>query len=51
MVVDPWGAILAEAAAEEEILQVELDLSLVSKIRRELPLIKERRSDVYELRY
>lgn len=51
MIVDPWGRILNEADEKEQILQAKLDISLVDKIRNELPLIKELRNDVYELQY
>ncbi len=42
-VVDPWGRILAEAAADEEVLTVDLDLALVAKIRDEFPVLRDRR--------
>jgi len=49
MIVSPWGDVLARAGAEETILQVELDLELVTKVRRELPLLSARRGDLYRL--
>ncbi|MGI5921419.1 MAG: carbon-nitrogen hydrolase family protein [Syntrophomonadaceae bacterium] len=48
MIVDPWGTILNEAAAGEEIVMAELDLSLVAKVREELPLLSHRRTDLYQ---
>ncbi|TVL92458.1 carbon-nitrogen family hydrolase [Streptomyces sp. SAJ15] len=43
VVVDPWGEVLAEAGAEEEVLSVELDLARVAKTREEFPALKDRR--------
>ena len=49
MVVDPWGRILGQASEKEEMVCVNIDLELVEKIRNELPLLKHRRNDIYEL--
>ncbi len=51
MIVDPWGTIIGEADEKEQILCTELDLSTIDRVRNELPLLKQRRSDVYELKY
>jgi hypothetical protein len=51
LVVDPWGRIIAQAGQEEGILWAELDFSLNEQIRREIPLYKHRRRDLYELSY
>ncbi len=51
MIVDPWGTVIAEADEEEEIILAELDFSLVEKIREELPLLKQRRKDLYQINY
>lgn len=50
MVADPWGTILKEAGHSEEITYIPIDISLIRKIRRELPLLKNRRTDVYQLK-
>lgn len=42
MVVDPWGRVLAEAGESQEILNVELDLNLVSSARTKLPVLHDR---------
>ncbi len=49
IVTDPWGRVVTEMEAEEEIRVVELDLDLVDQIRAELPLLAHRRRDVYRL--
>jgi predicted amidohydrolase len=48
--VDPWGTILTQMDEKEGIRIVELDLDYVDKIRRELPLLAHRRTDLYQLR-
>lgn len=48
MIVDPWGTVVAKLGSEykePEIATAPIDLSLVYKIRREMPLL--RRTDVY----
>lgn len=43
-VVDPWGQRLAEAKPHvEEVLTVEIDLTMVARRRRAIPLVKEAR--------
>jgi deaminated glutathione amidase len=45
MVVDPWGRIVAEAADDETIVRAELDLDLVERTRRQIPVLANRRPD------
>lgn len=47
MAVDPWGRIISQGATEEEIIYADLDLSLLDKVRRELPVLKNRRPELY----
>ncbi|WP_328295640.1 carbon-nitrogen hydrolase family protein [Kineococcus sp. NBC_00420] len=49
--VDPTGAVLSEAPAHSAgaVLQVDLDLDLVTRTRAAFPLSRDRRSDVVEL--
>ena len=49
IVTDPWGRVVTQMEAEEEIRVVDLDLDLVDQIRAELPLLAHRRTDVYRL--
>lgn len=49
-IVNPWGDTVTEAGHQEEIIWGEIDLDYVKKIREQLPLLKHRRSDQYELR-
>ena len=48
--VDPWGGVLCQAGAEEETLYADLDLSQIESIRRQLPILFARRTDLYEVR-
>lgn len=50
MIVGPWGNVLKKAGKGEEILFEDINLSEVERIRKELPLLKHRRTDIYELR-
>ncbi|MGW6155629.1 carbon-nitrogen family hydrolase [Streptomyces sp. NPDC055144] len=43
VVVDPWGQILAEAGAGEEVLTVEFDAAGVAATRERFPALKDRR--------
>ena len=47
MAIDPWGKVLGSLEYENGILNVELDLELISEIRSKLPLLKHRREEVY----
>jgi predicted amidohydrolase len=48
MVVDPGGVIVAEANEDECLLQVEIDLSNVSRVRKELSAWDDRRTDIFD---
>jgi predicted amidohydrolase len=42
-VIDPWGRVVAECAAEaEEVLIVDLDPTLVAQVRAEFPVLRDR---------
>ncbi|MEL5956122.1 carbon-nitrogen family hydrolase [Streptomyces sp. CLV115] len=43
IVVDPWGEVLAEAGAGEEVLAVEFDPARVAATREQFPALKDRR--------
>lgn len=49
MIVEPWGTVIARAGEGEEIVYADMDLSRVNKVRDELPLLKHRRVDIYEI--
>jgi predicted amidohydrolase len=43
VVVDPWGEVLAEAGADEEVLTVDIDLAAVAKTRADFPVLRDRK--------
>lgn len=49
IVTNPWGEILSQADEKEQITFCEIDLSIIKKIRDELPLLKNKREDLYEI--
>jgi len=48
-VIDPWGRIVARADQGEEVLVTDLQLEKVKEVRRGLPALSFRRSDVYQV--
>lgn len=46
-VIDPWGQVLVEAGEEEVILNVNLDLSKVEKVRKQICVFEDQRSEIY----
>lgn len=49
IITNPWGEVLAQAGLKEEIIISEIDLDEIKKIREELPLLKNKREDLYEV--
>lgn len=49
IICDPWGTVLNEAGTDEEIIYSRVNLEMIPKIRLELPLLKNRRTDLYQL--
>ena len=50
MVVSPWGEIITQLDEKPGIAIAEIDLAYVDKVRREFPLLKHRRADLYEIK-
>lgn len=49
MIVDPWGEVLSQAGASEEIIYADVNSSRVSDVRNQLPLLENRRKDIYRV--
>lgn len=49
MITNPWGDIMARAGENEEIIYADINLDNLGKTRKELPLLKNRRDDIYSL--
>lgn len=47
IVCDPWGSVLHQCGAGEEISITSLDLHRVESVRRQLPILRVRREDIY----
>ena len=48
--VNPWGEVIEELSFDEELKIVEIDLDEISRIREEIPVLKNRRTDLYEIK-
>ncbi|AKL94407.1 amidohydrolase [Clostridium aceticum] len=48
-IIDPFGKVIAATKEEETIIYGEIDLDYLEKVREELPLLKNRRKDLYTL--
>ncbi|KAM7294740.1 omega-amidase NIT2-like [Ixodes scapularis] len=49
MLVDPVGKVVRSAGVDEEILLADVDIDYLDAVRRQLPLAKQRRNDLYEV--
>ena len=47
MAVSPWGDIIYRAEEKPALAVVDLDLALIDSVRRQLPLLSARRTDLY----
>jgi len=47
MVVDPFGRVVIDMGERQDLAIVDLDLSMVGEVREKLPLLKNRRADIY----
>jgi predicted amidohydrolase len=49
MIVDPWGAVLAEVQDGVGFCVADLDLGRVAEVRAQIPSLRDRRPDAYDL--
>jgi predicted amidohydrolase len=47
MAVNPWGEVLVEGGEHEELLTASMDMDMVADARRKIPILRDRRPDVY----
>ncbi|XP_015608757.1 nitrilase and fragile histidine triad fusion protein NitFhit [Cephus cinctus] len=47
MIIDPWGAVIAQCAEKTGIAVAEIDLEILNKIRKNMPCDEHRRTDLY----
>lgn len=50
IITDPWGRVLMQMDREQGSELTEIDLDYVDEVRKRLPLLSARRTDVYEVR-
>lgn len=48
MIVDPWGKIVVEAGDAPMMVTAEIELELVEEVRERIPILADRRPDLYE---
>ena len=49
IIVDPWGESICTLEKKEEVKICNIDLSVIDKVRNRLPVLSDRRVDVYEI--
>ena len=47
--VNPWGEVIEELDYSEELKIIEIDLDEIKRVREEIPVLKNRRTDLYEI--
>ncbi|KAI6660548.1 Omega-amidase NIT2 [Oopsacas minuta] len=50
-VCDPWGEVVGKAGSKEEIIYSDIDFERIEMIRNQIPIGKQKRNDIYELKY
>lgn len=49
IVVSPWGEVICQLDFKEELKIVEIDLNEIKRVRQEIPVLKNKRNDLYEI--
>jgi predicted amidohydrolase len=47
-VVDPWGNVLVEGGGDAALLHATLNMELISEARSRIPVLSDRRPELYE---
>lgn len=50
IIVNPWGETVVQADYDETLIIQEIDLDEINKVREEIPVLKNRRTDIYEIK-
>jgi len=48
-VVDPWGQIVSTTEEKETIVYADISLNRLEEVRTNIPILKQRRNDIYQL--
>lgn len=51
MVVDPWGQVVISAGTRQEIIYADLAMDKVEEVREEIPVLRQRRTDLYTINH
>ncbi|KAM6448025.1 omega-amidase NIT2 [Liasis olivaceus] len=46
-VVNPWGEVIAKAGTEETVVYAEIDLKKAEEVRKQIPILSQKRPDLY----
>ena len=49
IITNPWGEVITQADEKEDLIIAEIDLSEIKKVREEIPLLKNKRNDLYKI--
>ena len=49
IIANPWGEVIVQLDEQENMAIAEIDLEEIKKVRTELPLLKNKRSDLYKI--
>ena len=49
MIIDPWGTVIARAGDKTGCILAEIDLDYLESVRKQIPALKNRREDVYQV--
>ena len=48
--VNPWGSVITQLDTKEDVIIVDIDLDEIKKVREEIPVLKNKRDDLYNLK-
>ncbi len=51
IVTNPWGEVVFQSDEKEDLIICEIDLDELKKVRQELPVLKNKREDLYEVKF
>jgi len=51
IVTNPWGETIIQASEKEELIVCEIDMDEIKKVREELPILKNKREDLYRVSF
>lgn len=50
LIIDPWGDVIARASDKACVITAEIDFDYLAKVRQQVPALKNRRADVYDVK-